>query len=85
MLHETLSQVGMPKEVRSTSPEFQQWLSKVVPELSKKHRELVVHLALASAYGEKQVTAKEVYFMRYVYRKCRKGLKKYKKMNKKVH
>ena len=85
MLHETLCQAGMPKEVRSTSPEFQQWLSELIPELSKKHRELVVRLALASAYGEKQVTIKEVYFMRYVYKKCRKGLKKYKKVSKEEH
>ena len=82
MLHETLVQAGMPKEVRSTSLEFRQWLAELVPDLSDKHQEMVVNLALAAAYGEKEVTKREVYFIRYVYKRCRRGVKKYKKIGK---
>lgn len=80
MVHETLQKAGMPKEVRSTSPEFQQWLLQVIPDLSEEKQEIIIHLALAAAYGEKQVSMKEIYFMRYIYKRCRSGLKKKQKV-----
>lgn len=76
MVHEMLQIAGMPKEVRSTSPEFYQWLKKVLPGIPESQVQMVVNMALASAYGEKEMSDKEVWFMRGIYRKCRKAVKK---------
>ncbi len=76
MVHEILQVAGMPKEVRSTSPEFYQWLKKVLPEMEDRQVQTVVNMALASAYGEKEMSDREVWFMRGVYRKCRKAVKR---------
>ena len=79
MVHDTLQQVGMPKEVRSTSPEFQKWLVLLLPDLSEKKRNAVVQLALIAAYGEQQVSVREVNFMRQIYLRCRLAVRKRKK------
>lgn len=76
MVHEILQMAGMPKEVRSTSPEFYQWLKKVYPQISEKQIQTVVNMALASAYGEKEMSDREVWFMRQIYRNCRRAVKK---------
>lgn len=75
LVHEMLQIAGMPKEVRSTSPEFYEWLKKVLPEISEKKVQTVVNMALASAYGEKEMGDREVWFMRGIYRKCRRAVK----------
>lgn len=76
MVHEMLQKAGMPKEVRSTSEEFCRWLKQVLPGISEKQMQTVVNMALACAYGEKQVSEKEISFMRRIYRKCRKAVRK---------
>lgn len=82
MLHETLQQAGMPKEVSSTSMEFQKWLALLLPDLSEKKRDVVVQLALIAAYGEQQVTMREVNFMRQIYRRCKLAVRKRRKRKK---
>lgn len=76
MVCEALQKAGMPKEVRSTSPEFGQWLQKVLPEITPKQVETVVNMALAAAYGEKQMGDEELGYLRRIYRKCRRAVKR---------
>lgn len=83
MVHETLQQAGMPKEVRSTSPEFQKWLALLLPDLNEKKRNMIVHLALIAAYGENQVSIREINFMRHIYGRCQIAVRRRKKLRKK--
>lgn len=76
MVCEALQRAGMPKEVRSTSPEFGQWLQKMLPEITPKQVETVVNMALAAAYGEKQMRDEELGYLRRIYRKCRRAVKR---------
>lgn len=75
LVHEMLQSAGMPKEIRSTSPEFYEWLKKVLPGISEKQVQTVINMALASAYGEKEMGDREVWFMRGIYLKCRRAVK----------
>lgn len=75
-IHEILQRAGMPKEVRSTSEDFLWWLKQLLPDMSEKQMKTVVNMALACAYGEREVSEKEISFMRSVYKRCRKATKK---------
>ena len=79
MVHQSLQAAGMPKEVRSASLEFMFWLKKVLPNMPEKQVQMVVNMALASAYGEKEMSEKELQFMRSVYRNCCKAVRRKKK------
>lgn len=75
MICNTLRKAGMPQEITSTSPEFRVWLQKVNPDITPKTVDTVVHMALAAAYGEKQMTEKELDYIRSIYKQC-KGQRK---------
>lgn len=72
----TLRKAGMPQEVSSTSPEFKVWLQKVIPDITPKTVDTVVNMALAAAYGEKQMTKKELAYIRSIYKQCSRQRKK---------
>lgn len=74
LVHEVLQRAGMPKEVRSASPEFGRWLRRVLPGMTKKQAREVVRMAQASAYGQKETSDEDVQFMRGIYRSCRKAV-----------
>lgn len=80
-IHQTMEKSGMAQGISSSSQEFYQWLGKLAPSLTSKQKLLVKNIGLACAFGEKQVSEKELSFLRQVLRLLRQ--KKYRSFWKK--
>ena len=77
-----LLRAGMPQTVESTSEAFVQWVSKLDPDLGQKKYDHMMELVLESCFGQMTIREVDVVWMRKVYRRARKQVRKSKQHSK---